>query len=128
MEQDGAQDWFDMHVTRACDGQDTFIGGIRFPQKSSGTPASIANNGGTWIEAAGFESNTINIPYTHVTLSAAGGNGSSPAVHATGAYDDQVFPSTYRLNCDIEYDSASKLVHMRLGQHRARCHPGGHLF
>lgn len=49
---DGGGDWFEFSVTRH-DGGDSataVIGAIRFPRRSPGVPATIADGGGSWTE------------------------------------------------------------------------------
>jgi hypothetical protein len=50
VEADGGGDWFAYRLGPASDSEGSALGAIWFPRRQAGTPATIADDGGSWTE------------------------------------------------------------------------------
>jgi len=117
MEASGEADWFNMYVAPQG-GTETYVGGLRFPRKTAGVPATYQNGGGSWLEYYSPTNSAYANPYAHITLHPKA-NGSLVPVHATSAYSKFT-------NSDIYF--ANGAAHMETGAMTPRCHAAGALF
>lgn len=122
---DGAQDWFEMHVSPADSAQWTYVGAIRFPRANAAVPAAHTSGGGSWTEFFTPTDNALTFPYVHVSFAATANAGIAPT-HAVSNYnnnDGSPIP-----NANVWYDPGDKRVHHEFGGLTPQCHPAGQLF
>jgi len=124
----GESDWFDLDVKCVATGQATYLGGIRFPRKTPGTPATITATTISFLEVYhGVDldratSRYSDVPSWHVSLTMSADG--TPATSATSEYPD--YPYAEYPNVDSYY--ADGRVHLIGGARTPKCHPAGKLF
>ena len=117
---DGTGDWFAYYVT--FPGQaEQYIGSIRFPRPSAGTPASFRDGGGTWVEFWDNNGNTLYpVPLWHVNVDITGNSGLVP--------DTAISSYSTMPDSDVYAESPGAYVDFVVGASTARCHPAGYLW
>ena len=117
---DGTGDWFAYYVT--FPGQaEQYIGSIRFPRASAGTPASFRDGGGTWVEFWDNNGNTLYpVPLWHVNVDITGNSGLVP--------DTAISSYSTMPDSDVYAESPGAYVDFVVGASTARCHPAGYLW
>ena len=124
----GETDWFDLSAQRVDTGIATLFGGIRFPRKTPGTPATITPENISFLEVYhGLQPDTgmsdyAEVPRWHVSLTMSAD--SSPARSASSEYP--AYPFAEYPNVDVHYTGGR--VHFVLGGQTPKCHPAGELF
>lgn len=112
-EASGVSDWFDMHVTRACDGTDVYVGGILFPRAVSTTHASFQDGGGSWLEVFSPETSVFDVPFVDFDVTSKA-NGTTTPTELSSSYAE-------RPNVDVELLSPGT-ARFRAGLRTPRCH------
>lgn len=116
---DGVGDWFNYSIQKGTEAEQ-YIGGIRFPRKTPGVPASFADGGGTWTEDfRDGRTSIFSLPEWHVAVMPIFNETTTP--QAARLTYNPVIP-----NSDGSFDG--NLVHLRSGNVTPRCTPAGSLF
>jgi hypothetical protein len=108
-ERDG--DWFEFSLTRYAGGgpEVTPIGAIRFPRRTPGRPATLADGGGSWTEFWDNNGPVLHpVPLWTVRLNPPVANGTTPAGGVTLKYSRMP-------NSAIEWDGATGQVVTTIG-------------
>jgi len=117
-----AMDWFELSIATRPDGQGELIGGLRFPRRSPGSPASIDPGGLMFFEVYSGAATWRDVAPWHVGAMAYGDGVRCPA----GRTEYPRFPFGQQMpNVNLRFDPGSGLVQVQAGAGVWRTDPPG---
>lgn len=123
-EADGEQDWFDLTMIDEASGDETYVGGLRFPRASAGVPAAISPAFTTFTEIYAYVEAYRDVTDLVVAFTAAGNDGIAPV---SARLEYPAWPTAEFPNADGYFDGEAGLVHLHHGAGIGRCHAPGEL-
>jgi hypothetical protein len=115
-------DWFDLSIATRPNGDEKLVGGLRFPRRSPGSPASIEPGGLLFFEVYSGASNWDDVAPWYVDVMAYGDGARCPG----GRTEYPRYPFGQQMpNVNVRFGSASGLLQVRAGSGVVRTDPPG---